>query len=70
MNQAAHSHTHSYQNYYSYPFPLLGEFPDLWNSSQRFLGVDQAPLPSSGTGPDLGLIFQGWCLPSPEETAR
>jgi hypothetical protein len=29
--------------------------------------VDQAPLPSSGTGPVLGLISQGWCLPTPDE---
>jgi hypothetical protein len=54
------------------PFCPVGQdlTEDLWNSSRSFLGVDQAPLPSSGMGPDLGLISQGWCLPSPEETAR
>jgi hypothetical protein len=54
------------------PFHPVGRdlTADLWNSSWRFLGVDQAPLPSSGTGPDLGLISWGWCLPSPDKTAR
>jgi hypothetical protein len=70
MNQAAHSQTHSLWSYYSFPSPLLGRFPDLRNSSPRFLGVDQVLLPSRGMGPDLGLISRGWCLPSPDETAR
>jgi hypothetical protein len=46
------------------PFCPVGQnlTEDLWNSSRRFLGVDQAPLPSSGTGPDLGLISLGVVL--------
>jgi hypothetical protein len=65
-----HTHTHTHTEVVTVSFPPLGEVPDLWNSSRKFLGVDQAPLPPSGTGPELGLISQGWCLPSPDETAR
>jgi hypothetical protein len=32
--------------------------------------MDQAPLLSSRMGPNLRLISWGWCLPSPDETAR
>jgi hypothetical protein len=69
LNKFTHSYTFTLK-LLQFSFPILGEFPDLWNSSQRFLRVDQAPLPSSGTGPDLGQISQGWCLLSPDKTAR
>jgi hypothetical protein len=60
---------HIYTKVITVSFPALGEVSDLWNSSRRFPWVDQAPLPCSGTGPDLGLISWGWCLPSLDETA-
>jgi hypothetical protein len=70
-DESGHSLTHTFiLKLLQFSFPLLGGFPDLWNSSWKFLGVDQAPLPSSGTGPDLGLISWGWCLPSLDESAR
>jgi hypothetical protein len=67
LNKFTHTHNHTEV---IVSFPCLGEVPDLWNSSWSFLGVDQAPILSSGMGPDLVLISRGWCLLSQDETAR
>jgi hypothetical protein len=58
-DESSHSFTHRFTAEVITVFlPPLWEVPDLWNSSGRFPGADQTPLPCSGLGPDHGLTFQ------------
>jgi hypothetical protein len=56
LNKFTHTHTHTHTHIHTevitLSFSPLGEMPDLWNSSRRFPGVDQAPLLYSGREPD------------------
>jgi hypothetical protein len=40
LNKFTHTQTHIHIEVITVSFPHLGEVPDLWNSSRRFLGVD------------------------------